>query len=45
MVGSELESLWDKSSRYEPGQIFIQWMKIPAIGHHDRGDPSSDTAE
>ena len=27
------------SSRYEPGQIFIQWMKIPAIGHDDRGSP------
>ena len=20
-------------------QIFIQWMKIPAIGRHDRGNP------
>ena len=28
------------SSWYEPGQIFIQWMKIPAIGHNDRGNPS-----
>jgi len=28
------------TSRFDPGQIFIQWMKIPAIGHDDWGSPS-----
>ena len=28
------------TARYKPGQIFIRWMKIPAIGHHDESNPS-----
>ena len=27
------------SSRYEPSQIVIHWMKIPAIGHNDWANP------